>query len=39
MSYMKIFVYRGVFGYVLENILIVIKKVIEMKVDGIEIDI
>ena len=36
---MKIFAHRGASGYAPENTLIAIKQAIEMKVDGIEIDI
>ena len=36
---MKIFAHKGASGYAPENTLIAIKKAIEMKVDGIEIDI
>ena len=36
---MKIFAHRGASGYAPENTLIAIKKAIEMKADGIEIDI
>ena len=36
---MKVFAHRGASGYAPENTLIAIKKAIEMKVDGIEIDI
>ena len=36
---MKIFAHRGASGYVPENTLTAIKKAIEMKADGIEIDI
>ena len=39
MSYMKIFAHRGASGYAPENTLSAIKKAIEMKADGIEIDI
>ena len=36
---MKIFAHRGASGYAPENTLSAIKKAIEMKADGIEIDI
>ena len=36
---MKIFAHRGASGYAPENTLTAIKKAIEMKADGIEIDI
>ena len=36
---MKIFAHRGASGYAPENTLVAIKKAIEMKADGIEIDI
>ena len=36
---MKVFAHRGASGYAPENTLVAIKKAIEMKADGIEIDI
>ena len=36
---MKVFAHRGASGYAPENTIVAIKKAIEMKADGIEIDI